>query len=194
MPRSLNPVHLPELASASNPPSDTTAVHGLAHGWAQRGAAGDTRRLYDVVTGRVASNLTSTTTTLADMTGLALPVVAGGHYYYEWSGTYSSSSTASFLAAGVNGPSTGASGVAANVHIHVGAGADWWDNGCLTSFGTSRTTGFISAANTPIVWRIHGYCHIGASGGDVVPQFARNSGSGTITIQAGAWGWLWRLG
>lgn len=193
MPRSLNPVHLPELAAASDPPADTTALYGLAHGPALRGSGGATQRLYDIATGRVASNLTNSTTTLADMTGLALPVVAGGHYYYEFTGTYSSSSTSSFLAGGIGGPSTGSDGVAANVHIHVGAGSDLWDNGCLTSFGSSRTTGFVSAANTPIIWRFHGYAHIGATGGDLVPRYARNSGSGTITIQAGAWGWLWRL-
>ena len=194
MPIFLTPVQFIEVPSGVDPPaSGYTSLYGLAYGPATKGSGGVVPRLFDIAAGRVTSPLTNTTTTLADMTGLALPVLAGGHYYYEFSGTYSSSSTSCFMSAGLNGPAAGASGVACNVHIHVGVGADWWDNGCLTAFGTSRTTGFINAANVATIWRIHGYCHIGASGGNLVPQFARNSGTGTITIQAGAWGHAWRL-
>lgn len=193
MPRRLTPLQLKEESSVTTPGSGYTAVGALTTGPALRQSGGVSHRLYDVSTGRIASNLTNTTTTLADMTGLALPVLAGGHYYYEFTGTYASSSTACFPAMGINGPSTGASGVAANVHMHVGVGDDWWDNGCLTSFGTSRTTGFVNAANAVTIWRIVGYCHIGVTGGTIVPQFARNSGAGTITVHANSWGWVWRL-
>ncbi len=194
MPRRLTPLQFQDGLTVGIPATGYTALGTLSTGPALRGDGGSLRYLYAISMGRVASNLTNNTATLADMTGLALPVAVGGHYYYEFTGTYSSSSTATFMSAGINGPSTGASGVAANVHIHVGVGDDWWDNGCLTSFGSSRTTGFINAANVATIWRITGYCHIGATGGTIVPQYARNSGTGTITIQAGAWGWAWRIG
>lgn len=194
MPKFLTPLQLIEVPTGVDPAaSGYDSLHGLSFGPAYKGSDGSLSRLFDVVQGRVASDLTNSTTTLADMTGLSLPVVAAGHYYFEFSGTYSSSASGCYIAAGANGPSTGSNGVSCNLHLHVDNGADTWHNGCTTSFGSSNTPAFVGTANVAIPWRIYGYAHIGATGGNLAPQFARNSGAGTITIQAGAWGWVWRL-
>ncbi|MGC5012527.1 hypothetical protein ACLQ2R_17325 [Streptosporangium sp. DT93] len=179
--------------SVGTPDAGATALGALASGPAARTAGGAALRVLDIVTGRVTSALTNTTTTLADMTGLGLPVVAGGTYLYEFSGTYSSSATGCYIAAALNGPAAGTSGVICNLHLHVGVGADTWHNGCTTAFAASNTPAYVAAANAVTPWRLYGSFEVGATGGTVVPQFARNAGAGTITIQAGAWGWLLRI-
>lgn len=191
--RSLTSVLLQHMSSTGNPASGDTALYALPYGPALRTSGGDVARAYDIATGRVSSALTNATATLANMTGLGVPVDAGGVYIFEFSGTYSSSVTTSFIAAGINGPAAGASGVICNLHLHVDVGMDTWHSGCLNAFGTSNTPAFIGTANVPIPWRMYGSCEIGGSGGTLVPQFARNSGAGTITIQAGAWGWALRI-
>ncbi|MEU8040879.1 hypothetical protein [Streptosporangium sp. NPDC049078] len=188
----LTPALLAE-AVLDTPEAGFTALGGLASGPAARTSDGAALRVLDIVTGRVASALTNTTTTLADMTGLGLPVVAGGVYVFEFSGTYSSSATGCYIAAAINGPSLGASGVIVNHHLHVGVGADTWHNGCTNAFAATNTPAYVIAANTATPWRLDGSVEVGASGGLLVPQFARDSGAGTITIQAGAWGWLLRI-
>lgn len=184
---------LAETSSIDTPDAGFTALGALAAGPTGRTSDGADLRVLDIVTGQVASALTNTTTTLADMTGLGLPVVAGGTYLFEYSGTYSSSATGCYIAAAINGPSTGTSGVICNHHLHVGVGADTWHNGCTTAFAATNTPAFVVAANTVTPWRLYGSFEVGGTGGTVAPQFARDSGAGTITIQAGAWGWLLRV-
>jgi len=189
----LTAAQLAEAGSVDTPDAGFTAVGALASGPAARTSDGADLRVLDIVTGQVASALTNTTTTLADMTGLELPVVAGGVYVFEYSGTYSSSATGCYIAAALNGPAAGASGVIVNHHLHVGVGSDTWHNGCTDAFGAFNTPAYVVAANTATPWRLYGSFEVGATGGTVVPQFARNAGAGTITIQAGAWGWLLRI-
>jgi len=192
MPRLLAAALLAE-ASVDTPAAGFTALGALTSGPAVRSSDGAALRALDIVTGRVTSALTNTTTTLADMTGLALPVAAGGVYVFEFSGTYSSSATGCYIAAALNGPSTGASGVICNHHLHVGVGADTWHSGCTSAFAATNGPGYVVAANVVTPWRLYGSFEVGGTGGVVVPQFARDSGAGTITIQAGAWGWLLRI-
>ncbi|GAA3027285.1 hypothetical protein [Streptosporangium longisporum] len=189
----LNPALLAETGAVGTPDAGATALGALVSGPAARTAGGAALRVLDIVTGRVAAAVTNTTTTLADMTGLGLPVAAGATYVYEFSGTYSSSATGCYIAAGLAGPSAGPSGVVCNLHLNVGVGADTWHSGCTTAFGAFNTPGFVVAANAVTPWRMYGSFEVGATGGIVVPQFARNAGAGTITIQAGAWGWLLRV-
>lgn len=193
MAKHLAPVELAQLASGDLPASDATTLYALGYGPALRGSGGEVPRLYDIATGVTTSALTNATTTLSDMTGLGIPVVAGGVYMFEFSGTYSTSSTMGYIAAGLNGPSTGATGVSCNLHLHVGVGSDTWHNGCTTAFATSNTPSFAIAANTSTPWRMYGSFHVGATGGTVIPQFCRSGVMGTITIQADAWGWALRI-
>ncbi|MFI6819284.1 hypothetical protein ACIBG7_43335 [Nonomuraea sp. NPDC050328] len=184
---------LRQAASVPTPAAGISALGALPAGPGLRGSDGGSQLLHQLAVGRVTSALTNSTTTLADMTGLALPVDAGGVYLFEFSGTYSTSSTSCFIAAGVNGPSAAGTGLMCNFHLHIGVGANTWHNGCTAAFGDFNTPAFVQAANAPTPWRIYGSAEIGATGGLLAPQFARNSGAGTITIQAGAWGWLWRI-
>jgi len=180
-------------ATVDTPSSGVTALGAVASGPAARTSDGAELRVLDIVTGRVTSALTNSTTTLADMTGLALPVTAGGVYVFEYSGTYSSSATGCYIAAALNGPAAGSSGVIVNHHLHVGVGADTWHSGCTSAFAATNGPGYVVAANVVTPWRLYGSFEVGGTGGTVVPQFARDSGAGTITIQAGAWGWLLRI-
>lgn len=194
MPKFVTPLTFSMSSAPATPASGISSLYALPSGLALRGSDGAGRRCHDIVTGRVASALTNATTTLADLTGISLPVVAGGVYLFEISGTYSTSTQPAYLAMGLAGPSLGASGLSANTHLHVGVGADTWDNGSITAFNTQATPQFAAAAGAVTPWRIAGSMEIGVTGGTFAPQFCRAGSAGTITIQTGAWGWLWRVG
>lgn len=131
---------------------------------------------------RQASDATSTSTSLADVTGLSAALSANKDYAFEAYLMIECTSTSGGATISVNGPAS-PTRVAAQVAGHQSAGSITrfvvaYDDGT----GASNT----AAANTAYLWEIRGIIQNGANAGNMIIRFARN-GSGTLTVRAGSY-------
>ena len=129
------------------------------------------------------SDVTSTSTSLADVTGLPVTISATGTYKFEWVGFFTGSATTEGLTLAMNGPSSSliaySVGYGATVsYINAYATYSAWDTGPTASQ---------SGGATPREFRVTGI--FTATGtGTIAPRFAAETGgANSATIKAGAW-------
>lgn len=189
--RTTTPLVVP-VCEPPAPAAGRSQLHGDVTGL----AAGTGMPVFGVQTALLTSQVTRASTTLLEIEELQLPVEPDAVYIFEFSGTYSVTGEDTTAIVGAVGGPTGASNVIINHHWHVGVGDDTWHNGCTTSFGATNTPAFYdtSSGNPVCAWRLYGSFETGSQGGVIAPRFARDSGSETVIIQAGAYGWVRRIG
>jgi hypothetical protein len=135
------------------------------------------------ITKGLTSDVTSNSTSLADVTGLPVTISATGTYKFEWVGFFTSNVTTEGLTIAMNGPSSSlisysvAYAISTNYVNGYTVYTSWGSGPAIASTGGStarefRITGLFTATGT----------------GSVSPRFAAESGgANSVTIKAGAW-------
>ena len=121
----------------------------------------------------------NSTTTLADVTGLSFPVVAGARYAFKFVIPFSTSNAASAATFGLNGPPL----TQLNSRVLVPLSATAVTARHSAAYGAPAATG-ASAATTGNVATIEGVIQTSAAG-NVIARFASEN-TGTITVLPGA--------
>lgn len=135
------------------------------------------------ITKCLTSDVTSNSTSLADVTGLPVTISATGTYKFEWVGSFTSNTTTEGLTIAMNGPASSviAFSVAAALstnYVNGYTAYSAWDTGTVvaTTGGAAsrefRVTGVFTATST----------------GTVSPRFsAESGGANSVNIKAGSW-------
>jgi len=129
----------------------------------------------------LATSVPNATTSLADATGLGMPVVSGGTYEFEWVLYYQNNTASDGISVAVNGPT------ASLLVIDI----ERWANTTgptrtIDSAYNANRSGAASAASTtyPVTIRVIGTF---TAGGTVIPRFAAFNG-GTASLLPGSRG------
>lgn len=130
----------------------------------------------------ISSDVTNSTTSIADITGLSFPVVAGNRYYFRFSIDFTSAATTTGARFSINGPS--ASRLSFRVLVDSGTFAL---SGLmsLTAYDTPATAVGTSAGTAANFGLIEGFVTASANG-TVIGRFASEVGASAITVKAGS--------
>jgi len=135
----------------------------------------------------------NSTTTLADVAGLAFPVLANTDYLFEFIVVFQTAATTTGIRLDINGPSSPTYVVwwreiplAAQT-----AGTDNIQDRQLVGYQSDAATGSIGVANQNYVARITGVLSNGANPGTLQLQFASEVAASAVTIKKGSLGRLW---
>jgi hypothetical protein len=135
------------------------------------------------ITKGLTSDVTSNSTSLADVTGLPVTISATGTYKFEWVGFFTGSATTEGITLAMNGPSSSLISYSVAIalttnYVNGFTAHTAWDTGPTTSASGGstarefRVTGIFTATGT----------------GTVTPRFAAETGgANSSTIKAGAW-------
>lgn len=131
---------------------------------------------------RTTANQASTSTTLADVTGLLFPMKANTHYYFRCLGGYTSAASTTGLTISVNGPASPA---------WVSYAAQIAMTGTTTAYGIGAAydapqTAPTGGGATMLPFSIEGTLSTNASGGNFALRFASEVGGSTVTILRGS--------
>lgn len=140
---------------------------------------------------RTADQAFTSTTTLADITDLTIPVKNGGKYAFQAFIPYEAAGTASGAKFGINGPTM--TNIRANVLILDATGASLITDGYVTAIAGEVVTA-TSNTSSAYLCQVIGTFEPSADG-TLAMQFAQNSSSGSaITVKRGAWIQVVRMG
>ncbi|MFI6819283.1 hypothetical protein ACIBG7_43330 [Nonomuraea sp. NPDC050328] len=192
MPRALTALQLAQQTSPPSPPAGYTAVSARAGDLLYTEDSAGVERLLAAgpTPVRATSAVASNSTTLADATGLGLALQSGRRYMFRFSGQYTAAAATTGLGLAVNGPTLGAEGLLANIHIaHTNQTPML---GAVTAYNTA-ILGTASAAATRMPWEVWGWIHTAAAG---LLQLRLRSevAASQVTIAAGAYGYAWAVG
>lgn len=194
MPKEYQPIDLLQTGSVSNPASGFERLYaGTDTHLYKRGSGGGVLQLTAVdpdATVVKSSDSSTTSTGLADVPGLLLPVVAG-QYMFEFRGTWQNDDLLSAIFGAVNGPTLGANGLLVLTEFPSGETRERQD--AATTYNAPHGAGFVDAINTRYRFGVWGYVHVTASGNIALRYRSDVSGS-TTTVHKGATGKLWRVG
>lgn len=159
-------------------------------GWFTYASVKTPNHTYAYLTGNLAS---TTSTTLADATGLALPVLSGEYYRFKFMLLYQSAATTTGLKASVTVPSVTqfAAVMAGLVSTAAGGTANiFFDH--ITSSGDAVTATGTPAAGTTHLVTIDGVI-VPSANGNVQAQVASEVNASGVTIMQGSLGILERV-
>jgi hypothetical protein len=136
------------------------------------------------ISSRVSSDQTSSSATLADVTGLTAAVGAGRKYHFRCLIHHQSSISTEGLGLAINGPA-GMTNICAEAQIYTaGAGTVMMDVITAVETAVQNTTG-VSVSVKPAY--ISGYFETGANAGTFAIRFKAETGGGnSVTIKAGS--------
>jgi hypothetical protein len=138
---------------------------------------------------RLGADVTSNSTTLANVTGLALPVSASTAYTFSFYVLYQSAATTTGIGLSVTTPS---GSISYTVAIP-GAAADGL-SALWTGWGTFTDDPVISTATpatgTTYVAHVYGVVHTGAGAGNLQLRLRSEVAASTVTVKADSWGAL----
>lgn len=193
MPKFLTPISVPQIASPASPPSGYTSLTARSGDMLYSEDSGGTERL--IAAGptpvRLASAQNSTSTTIADVTGLGMSVEAGRKYHFRFTGQYTAAASTTGLGLAVNGPTLGTDGLLCNVMI--GTTNAIPNIGTITAYNTA-VLATASSGSTRMPWELWGYIHIGASAGTLQLRFRTEVNSSQVSLQIGSLGFAWVVG
>lgn len=139
------------------------------------------------------SEQTNATTTMADVTDLGITTPASGSYDFRFVIPWSSSITGNGLALQLKSsgaPTFSALGYVLRIQNTTTTHNTWWDS----TYASPHSNGTAGAAGSNYVAEIFGRLTVTAAG-VLVPQFAIGTGSAsTVTVRAGAYGQLTKVG
>lgn len=199
--KSLTPVIPPTLAvaegaSSPNPGgagaviwSSTTSAYMVWNGSAWQSIQLQSRNTQTVLLG---SDITTTSGSLVDATGLSFSVKSGVRYVFKFWLLIQNSSTAAGVELSVNGPTVNSNGLAYNceVPIQQTGGAIF---GYRRAFNTSTDGTAVDVANSNFLAIIQGYIYPSADGTLIVRYATETATSTTARIVAGSYGELTAL-
>jgi hypothetical protein len=193
VPRAITPLHLAHIAAPASPPSGYTALSARAGDLLYSEDSAGAERL--VAAGpepvRLTSAQNSTSTSLADVTGLGLAVEAGRRYMFRFVGQYTAAATTTGLGLAVNGPTLGSEGLLCNLFI--GQTQQVPNLGTATAYNTALLA-TASSGSTRMPWECWGHIHIGGSAGTLQLRFRSEVNGSQVSIQAGSIGFAWAVG
>lgn len=131
----------------------------------------------------LASDVTNSTTSLADVPTLSFPVVAGQLYNFDFSVIVRSAATTTGIRLAVNGPAAPASLTFTGV-VPYTAGGD--ANVVWSQFEDPTLATGVLAAGTDLPASMKGVVRAGAVGGTVTLRFTSSVGGSAVTIKAGS--------
>lgn len=134
------------------------------------------------------SSQASSVTTLADITGLVVPLIANATYQFEYWLPFRSAALTTGLGLAMNGPVSPAL-ITYNVSIPFAVdGADAIFEGVGTAYEDVTLSTGVVAINTDYLAKIDGIIRTGAAGGNLAPRVRSEVAASAVTIQQGAAG------
>ena len=141
---------------------------------------------------RLASDPTRDQTSLADITGLGLPMEANTCYSFLWELMWSANdNAASGMSLAVNGPAS-PTNIGYVVRIADTAGAGGWREEQANAYDTVIQSRGVGGAGSMNWATIRGICRNGANAGTLMPRFAAEVLNDEIQVWNGSWGKLVR--
>jgi len=140
---------------------------------------------------RLTSAQNSTSTSLADVTGLGLSVQANRKYLFRFLGQYTAAASTTGLGLAINGPTLGSEGLMCNVFIAQTNQIPYL--GSVTAYNTA-VLNTASSASTRMPWECWGYIHVGGSAGTLQLRFRTEVSTSQVSVQAGSIGFAWVIG
>lgn len=132
---------------------------------------------------RLGADVSNSTVTLADATGLALPLLTNTDYWFAFMVLWRSAATTTGIALALGGPA-GLADLGYFVEIPTAAGAvSFGSRGALAS---ELLTTAAEAANATRLARIEGVVRVGATAGSLVLRFRSEVAGSAVTIRAGS--------
>jgi hypothetical protein len=136
------------------------------------------------------SDVTNSTTSFADVTGLSLPVLANTNYEFEFEVIFQGSTTGKGIALSVNGP---ASPTSVMVHSEIPTSLTAVSYQMARSYDTTTATTSVDTANANCYARCYGTLFNGANAGTLILRFRRNIGGGSVTVMTNSLMKMWRI-
>jgi len=140
---------------------------------------------------KITGDVTNSTTTLADVTGLGFSVEANKDYAFEFDIIFQTVATTTGIALAMNGPSTptlinGRTQIFTNVRAVQDEMFIAYDTATATL--TANPT-----ANSNMAAKISGIFRNGANAGTLIVRFASEVAASQVTIKAGSCGWIKKI-
>lgn len=132
---------------------------------------------------RLSADVFQTTVTLADVTGLQIPVTAGQDFEFEWLIAFRTAATTTGLALTINGPAN--SLLAFQVRVPISATAEVVRHG--GAFNAEALGTGVDAANAPRLAVIRGVIRPTANG-DLIPRYRSEIAGSEVRVLAGSTG------
>ena len=135
---------------------------------------------------RVATDVSNSTVTFADITGLSFAIAASADYIFEAWLIFQTAATGTGIKVSCNGP---ASPVAVVMHTVIPIGITLYaSDSCLASraYDTGTPSVSIDTANANMLCKVNGIVRNGTTAGTFVLRFASEVAASAVTIKAGS--------
>jgi hypothetical protein len=149
--------------------------------WSALVAQGPTGPMPPVV--QAPADITNSTVTLADATGLAFPVASSNDYYFEFAVTFRSAALNTGITLAVNGPAAPTS-IVTMTDISTSLAARVL--GAARAYNGTVGSTVIDTANADTMAFVSGVLRNGATAGALVLRFASSRGGTLVTVRAGS--------
>lgn len=130
------------------------------------------------------------TTSMEDVPGLALPMMASSVYEFEFSIIFQTNATNRGVGLGVNGPASPAF-VLTHTEIHTSLTATV--AGMQRAYATGVATTAVDSANANMYARLYGFVSNGTTPGNLTLCYLCNNSAGTPSIRVGSIMRMWRV-
>jgi hypothetical protein len=176
----------PTGSSPTGPTGPTSTVAGAT---GATGPSGPTANAYVKLTADMG---TTTTTALANITGLSLDVLSGVYYKFEFGVIYRAAGTTTGLALSVTIPGATIFSAKAQSWSNAADGTDAEFRGRITASGDSVVGTGSQAADTSYLCLIEGEI-LPSGNGTIQAQYARGATNANVTIKQGSYGILYPI-
>lgn len=132
---------------------------------------------------RINADVSNTLITLADATGLSIPVLANTDYTFDFTVAFQTAATTTGIQLALNGP---ASPTLFTAVIRIPSSATAFSTQYVSAYNTGPLTTAIDAANTPRIAEIKGILRNGPTAGNLTVRFRTEIALSTVTIKAGS--------
>ncbi|HVE27285.1 MAG TPA: hypothetical protein VNC22_17890, partial [Sporichthya sp.] len=132
---------------------------------------------------KLTADVTNTTTSLADVTGLSFPIAASTDYEFEFLIAFQTAAITTGLALALNGPGTPTL-LAARIEVPVSASTEIDRH--TNTYNTEALGTAVDAANTPRLARITGVLRNGVTAGTLTARFRSEVAGSAVVVKAGS--------
>lgn len=132
---------------------------------------------------KITADVSNSTVTLADVTGLSFPVAASSDYEFHFLIPFVSVATTTGIAVALNGP---ASPTLLAVKIEVPISATATVDRHTNAYNTEALGTGVDVASVPRLVQIRGVLRNGATAGTVIARFRSEVAASAVTVKAGA--------
>lgn len=169
----------PAGPTGSTGPAGATGAAGPTGATGPQGVAGDPGWTFAKIT----ADVSNSTVTLADVTGLSFTAAANTDYDFEFLVPFTSSALTTGLALALNGPGTPTL-LAVRIEVPIGAGTEVDRH--TNAYNTEALGTAVDVVNVARLARILGVLRNGATAGSVIARFRSEVAGSAVTVKAGA--------